>query len=125
MTLGQHPYVQVFDYNLSNKKFRRLDEITSFNGVADVAVENMAVSPNGQYAALLLNSDTSDYRTDVTLLDMKNNEKLLLSSLLQHTDIENVRTNYWNEQELYFTVQTNGQLIRYKWDAVSKSLETL
>ncbi|WP_328799915.1 hypothetical protein T3H97_13070 [Paenibacillus sp. LX16] len=53
------------------------------------------------------------------LLKLMDDSELLLSSLLRHTAVENVQADYWNEQNLYSNVKSNGQTIHYKWDALT------
>lgn len=109
----------MLDYNLGQYQFKEVHQITSLYGKGDVGIENLAFSSNGQYATISLHSSASDYRTDEMLLKLKDDSELLLSSFLRHTAVENVQVDYWNEQNLYFNVKSNGQTIRYKWDVLT------
>lgn len=120
---NQRAAVTLVRYDSKKKEFQRIGSIASLNGMGRIGVEDILVSPDGRFAAMdVFSEEESTMRSHVIVYDLKTGEKTLLDEQLSGTDVENVHTFFWDGDALDFTVTSNGQVLRYQWNAVEKKL---
>lgn len=120
----QQASVKVVLYDVKTGAFRLIKEIPTVNGMNDAVVEDLVVSRDGRYAALDLFSEhekPSQFHTLV--VDLETNESAWLEEAITGTQTEGTHTFYWDGDQLYFSLASQGQKLYYKWNAVKKTVE--
>lgn len=120
----QHSSVKVIIYDVKTGVFRLIKEIPEISGMIDVGVENLIVSRDGRFAALdLFSEHEKPFKSHTLVVDLETNDSAWFEEAVTGTQIEGTHTFYWDGNELYFILASQGQKLYYKWNAVKKTVE--
>ncbi len=113
--------VYLIRYNMAEQQFQFID---TFNEDGkDLIIDHLTVSTDGSFAALNLFSEGKDeVRPYVIVYDLKNNESIDLHDYFVDTSIQAIRSFYWENNHLHFTLESNEQQIQFALDAKNKLL---
>lgn len=122
--IGQASSVKVVTYDIANGTFKLLEHVTAMNGMKNVGVEGIIVSPDGRYAALdLFSDDDKQFQSHVLLLDIEQGTASMLEDALSATKVEGTHTYFWDRNRLHFILTSHGQQMHYQWNAAAQVVE--
>ena len=122
---NQKSSVRVFTYDLSNLKFKLIDQIKNINDMENVVVESLIINSTGRYAAIkVFSSEDEEFKTSVLLYDLKDSKKVDIRSLFKKVDINSIHAKYWDKDVLILELVSQGQTMSYLYDPESESLKS-
>lgn len=115
--------VTVLSFDLEQRTFRSLGQISRMGELGNVGVMKMIVSPDGTYAALdLFSDDDLAFGSRMMVLDLHMQEPFWVEELLEDTAVSSIHSYYWEEGLLHFTLASGGETLYYVWDAETKQI---
>lgn len=111
---AQSSAVKILSFNRQNKQFKLIDTVVPTDPKYDTGVSNLTLDAGGRYAAVdFFSYYGSEFKNFAYVYNLQNADKTDLGSLLPNTDIENIKINYWDENDLIYNVTIDNESIKY------------
>ncbi|HJV46885.1 MAG TPA: hypothetical protein VJ824_14300 [Bacillota bacterium] len=121
---NQSAFVRLLQYNIHDRSFSLIGDLKELKNEANVGIAFASINPDEQILSLDLYSGGSGHTTFYTVLyTLDSQQMVMLSDKFIDTQIDKVRTDWWDGDDFIFEIQSHGQTLKYKYNKEKDLLE--